>query len=233
MEKRQNNVWRMVLGTALIVGMTAHVSAAAKAQKSGKQGATATQKQGTVTQKGTTQKQGMTEDQKQAAMMAQAKKYGTPGKNHEVLKPFVGKWTYTARSWMKPGDKTQESEGTSQNNLVLGGRFLKQEVRGQWNGKPFRGVGYTGYDNVRGEYQSIWMDNMMTGIMRIVGTYDEGSKTIKQSGSFSCPMTGQRDMWFRSEWKASSDSRNTYTAYGKDEKGKEFKSMEITYKRAK
>src|SRR5262245_59054059 len=71
----------------------------------------------------------------QQAMMAQMQRYGTPGPNHQILQQAVGRWTHTVRSWMKPGDKAQESQGTSENTLVLNGRFLKQEAHGNWNGQ--------------------------------------------------------------------------------------------------
>ncbi len=167
------------------------------------------------------------------AAMEQMKKYGSPGENHKVLEPFAGKWTHTVRSWMKPGDPPQESLGTSENTWIFGGRFLKQEAHGNWNNQPFQGLGYTGYDNLRGDYQSVWMDNMMTGMMRAAGAYDAGSKTITQSGTFSCPMTGEKEKWFRSEWKVIDNDNHTYTWYDKGPDGKEFKSMEITYTRIK
>ncbi len=50
--------------------------------------------------------------------------------------------------------------GTTTNSLIFGGRFLKQEVRGTVEGHPpFEGIGITGYDNIRKEYQSVWFDN--------------------------------------------------------------------------
>lgn len=167
------------------------------------------------------------------AMMERAAKWGAPGDQHKRLEPFAGSWNYTAKMWMKPGDKPMDMKGTAQNDWILGGRFLKMTARGEMNGQPFEGLGYTGFDNVRGEYQSTWMDNMMTGIMKVTGNYDSATKTIKQSGTFGCPMTGEKDLWTRSEWKAVSNDKNLYSAYSKDENGKEFKSMEITYTRAK
>jgi hypothetical protein len=175
----------------------------------------------------------MTPDEQKAMMMQQMQKYGTPGPNHLVLKQAEGRWTHTIRSWMKPGDKPDVSLGTSENTMVLDGRYLQQKAHGEWNGKPFEGLGYTGYDNVRGEFQSVWMDNMVTGMMLGSGSYDAPSKTVQQSGHFSCPITGDKAMWYRSEWKITDADNQTYSMYGKTPDGKEFKSMEIVYKRMK
>ena len=35
-------------------------------------------------------------------MMEMMEKYGTPGKEHELLKKFVGEWNVEVKSWMKP-----------------------------------------------------------------------------------------------------------------------------------
>ncbi len=167
------------------------------------------------------------------AMMEKAKKAGAPGAEHEIFNHFVGEWKTSSRFWMQPGEKAQSSEGSSSMKLILGGRFLKQKFTGNWMGEPFEGMGIMGYDNVKKEYSSIWIDNMMTGIFKASGQYDSASKTIKDSGSASCPMTGEANKEFRSEWKIVNKNTNVYSMYTKDASGKEFKSMEITYKRAK
>ena len=40
-------------------------------------------------------------------------------------------------------------------------------------------------------------------------------------------------MWYRTEWKIADNDNQTYTMYGKGPDGKEFKNMEIVYKRVK
>jgi hypothetical protein len=169
----------------------------------------------------------------QQAMMEQAMKYGMPGDAHKALEPFIGKWTSVVHFWMKPGDKMQESKGKNDNVWILGGRFVQATYKSDMNGQPFEGLGLTGYDNVRGEYVALWLDNMMTGMMQSAGTYDPASKTFKFSGDFSCPMTGEKKRWFRTELKVVDNDTHTYTSYSKTPDGKEFKEMEITYKRVK
>lgn len=165
--------------------------------------------------------------------MAEAMKLSAPNSHHELLKPMVGTFNATVKMWMKPGEKAQESKGTAVNTLMFGGRFLKQDYKGEFMNQPFEGVGYTGYDNIRGEYQSIWMDGMMTGIMSSAGSYNEASKTLNLSGTFSCPMTGEKNRWSRAELNIVNNDKHTYTSYGKGPDGKEAKEMEITYVRAK
>lgn len=170
-------------------------------------------------------------DAEMQAMMAKAKEAGTPGAGHEVLKSFEGEWTVTSKSWMKPGDKPQQSAGTSSFSWVLGGRFLKQDFKGNWGGEDFTGLGYVGYDNVKKEYVSAWMDSMSTGIAQAKGQYDAATKTITDQGSFSCPIKGTVN--FRSEWKILDKDKFSFSMYMPDPSGKEFRSMEMLYKRAK
>ena len=167
------------------------------------------------------------------AMMQQMMKYMTPNDKHRVLDPLVGKWNCVVKGWMKPGDKAEESTGTAETTWVMGGRFIKQEFKGSWAGQPFEGTGYTGYDILREEYQSVWLDNMATGMMHAAGFYNPKTKTVTTTGQFSCPMTGEKDRWIRSDMKIKSNDFNIYTSYGKTPDGKEFKSMEITYTRVK
>ncbi len=165
------------------------------------------------------------------AMIAKAKEASTPGAEHAVLKAFEGSWNVTSRSWMKPGDQPMESAGASTLTWTLDGRFLQQNFSGNWSGQPFEGIGFVGYDKMKKEYVSLWLDNMVTGVFQSKGQYDPATKTIKDSGIFSCPMTGETDKWFRAEWKVIDNNQHTYTMYIKDLSGKEFKSMELIYKR--
>ena len=159
------------------------------------------------------------------AKMAEVQKRMTPGAEQKVLEAMAGKWTYKGTFWM-PDGKSQESTGTSTSEMIYGGRFLKETVIGTWMGQPFEGVGITGYDNVKGEYTSIWYDNMATSIMTSAGSFDAATKTLKLGGTASCPMTGIKDMPMRSETVITDNSTHTMTSYMTMD-GKESKGMEI------
>ncbi len=173
-----------------------------------------------------------TDAAKQAAMEAW-KKAGSPSEGHKALEPFVGTWNYTMKWWMTPDAQPESMTGTTTNSLIFGGRFLKQEVRGEAKDQPsFEGLGFTGYDNIRKEYQSSWFDNMATGMMTGIGQFDPSTKTITEQGDFSCPMTGEAHRWYRAVWKSVDANHNSYESYSRTPEGREFKSMEILYTRA-
>lgn len=166
------------------------------------------------------------------AMMEKMKTMMSPNEFHKVFESFVGKWSYTGKFWMSPEAPAQDMTGTSDHEIIYGGRFLKQTVSGPWMGQQFEGLGYAGYDNVKAEYFSIWMDNMGTGMMTASGQYDAASKTLTMSGVNSCPMTGEKDRKGRSTWTIDSADQNTYASYAYGPDGKEYKAMEIVYTRA-
>ena len=58
-------------------------------------------------------------------------------------------------------------------------------LHGQWMGKPFEGIGYTGYDNVNGKYYSSWIDSSSTGMFVSQGGYDPASKSYVFKGEFA------------------------------------------------
>ncbi len=60
----------------------------------------------------------------QQAQMEKMKKLMGPSEAHKVLEPLAGKWNYTASFWMAPDAKPETSTGTSESEMIYGGRFL-------------------------------------------------------------------------------------------------------------
>ena len=164
--------------------------------------------------------------------MAAMQQATSPGAEHRALEPFVGTWNYTLQWWMEPGGAPQSMSGTTTNRWIFGGRFLQQEVRGpgMMEGQPpFEGIGYTGYDNIGKQYQTVWIDNMATGMSTATGNYDPATQTFAQQGNMSCPMTGEAHRPFRAVWKVVDPTHNTYESWMRSPDGAEFKAMEIQY----
>lgn len=164
-------------------------------------------------------------------MMEKMMMLTSPSEAHQVLDLFVGKWTYTGSFRMSLEASPQEMAGTAKNSMIYGDRFLKQEVEGPWMGATYKGLGYTGYDNIRREYVSTWLDNASTGIMTVTGQYNLETMTLNLSGTHSCPLTGEKARFSRSEWTVVDQDHSTYTSYMTMPDGKEFKSIEINYTR--
>jgi hypothetical protein len=134
--------------------------------------------------------------------------------------------------WMAPDAKPEETTGTAKMKMTMGGRWLAQEFKGKAMGQKYEGQGMVGYDNVKGQFTSVWTDNMSTGPMTGEGTYDPATKTIKETATASCPVTPGGTKKFRTEWQLMDKNKMVYSMYGTGpEGGPEFKMMEITYTR--
>ncbi len=164
------------------------------------------------------------------AMMKTWQAYASPNDNHKILDPLVGKWSQVVKWWMTPDSQPETSKGTTETQWVMGGRYLQHAATGLAMGQPFEGMDLTGFDNGRQTYQTIWMDNMGTGMMIGEGTYDPGTKTLTDHGRFTDPMIGQRS--YRGVITFVDDVHYRYEMYVADQNGKEFRMMEIVYTRA-
>lgn len=161
-------------------------------------------------------------------------KFTVPGEGHKALNDLAGKFKYTMKWWESADDNTpEESKGTSTSQWLLKNRFLQQKVKGKAMGQAFNGVGVTGYDNLREEYQSVWMDDMSTSMMWSTGKRDPAANTIEQTGTASDPMKGEKNAWYRTQLKVVSKNEHIYEMFSKGQDGKEYKSMEIHYTRSK
>ena len=172
---------------------------------------------------------GQSMDAATQAMIAAWHTYALPNDNHKILDPLVGTWSHVAKWWMSPDSQPETSKGTNETTWEIGGRFLVKAVKATSMGQPFEGMGLTGFDNGKQTYQTIWMDNMGTGMMIGEGTYDPGTKTLTDQGRFTDPMIGQRS--YRGIITFIDDDHHSYEMYVADKNGKEFRMMEIMYTR--
>ena len=172
-------------------------------------------------------------DPKMEAMMAKFKEYSTPNENHKALDTLVGSWDYTLNWWMSPDKAPETSTGTSEIGWILNNHFIKQTVSGTSMGQPFEGLGLIGYNNIKKTYETIWLDNMATGMMMGKSQFDADKKVLSEKGDFTCPLVdGNRG--YRTMTTLQDADHFTYEMYMNDvETGKEFKSMEIHYTKKK
>jgi hypothetical protein len=172
----------------------------------------------------TEKKQGKTDQ-----AMEVYRKLGTPGAPHELLANMAGSWTARIKNWMGPDTPPMEWTGSSEQRMLLGGRFLQQEFAGQMPVGSYNGIGYTGYDNHTRKYVSTWMDSMSTGIMVFEGTAGADGKTITQTARFDDPVQGP--MQWRSVTRIVDGKNFVFEIYSTGKSGKEEKMMEISYTR--
>jgi hypothetical protein len=160
-------------------------------------------------------------------------KYSLPGEHHKAMEPMLGKWEYTSKIWMDPAQPPMESPGTIEYKSILDGRYIVGKYRGTMMGEPFEGTDIMGYDNFRGEYVTIWLDNHSTAPMITRGQFDPATKKITMMGKADDMMTGRRDAPIRTVTDVSNPDRTTFTMYCTEPDGKESKCLEVSSTRAK
>jgi hypothetical protein len=148
-----------------------------------------------------------------------------PGANHKKLDPYVGKWNQNVKMWMDPASEPTPMTGTAEYEWVLDGRYIKGKYSGDMGGMPFQGLQFLGHDNNRGEYVSVWMDNMGTDIYTSKGQMKGSALTM--TGKMDDCMSGRNDVPFREVTTFTGKDQMKFEMFSTDESGKEIKVMEI------
>ncbi len=165
------------------------------------------------------------QDQEMPEEWAAYAEAGMPGKHHKLLDALDGNWYGEYRIWMAPGTEAMVSKGSIKRKLVLDGRFLYEKVEATSDMGSFEGIGYTGYNNLDGQYEMIWMDEMGTAMFFATGTYDPETKIFKSYGTMRDPVTAKVSS-MSGEFDLSDPDRHTYVSYMTGPDGKEFKTFE-------
>ena len=170
----------------------------------------------------------LAQDPKEMEAMMKA---GTPGEQHKRLGALAGSWTVHGKFWQPGGGGTPaEMTGSAEVKPLMDGRYVHEEFSGDFMGMPFRGVGVTGFDNVRQKYLSTWIDNMSTTIMLMTGTYDGATKTYTYTGQYPDPMTG-KEKPMKIVMKVVDDNKHVSEFFDHTPGDKWVKTMELTYTR--
>ena len=134
-----------------------------------------------------------------------------PGEHHKVLEMFNGNWegTFTIHT---PGAGVMESKGTVKREWILDGRFMLEQVRADMGPEgEFVGYGVLGYNNAEERYETFWIDNLSTAMIRDNGTYNADTKQMSFRGK-ARNMAGQM-VTTRGELDLSDPDRHVYRGY--------------------
>lgn len=159
---------------------------------------------------------------------------GKPGPEHKILGTLTGSFSAKVKFWMDPKGEPQQSTGTMNRTLIMGGRFLQENYQGMMGDQKFVGMGLVGYDTHKKKYVSTWIDNMGTGMMNSMGTYNADKKTFTYTSEDDDPYTGVK-MKMRDVLRIISEDEAIFEMFRQPSDGKmpEVRVMEIMYSRAK
>lgn len=176
------------------------------------------------------QEKGMAQEQQEMTPEMKAwMEFMQPSWGHELLAGMVGEWKTTTKYWAAPGTDPELSNGNAEAKLILGGRYLEEKHTGTAMGMPFEGYNLIGFDNAKQEFVNVWIDNLGTGMSMASGKYDKKYKTYTMYGSMTDPMT-KKEVKFKQILKIPDNDTQVLEMF-MDHEGKEFRTMEITFKR--
>lgn len=153
----------------------------------------------------------------------------TPGPQHAELAEQAGEWSYSVTMWQEPGAEPTTLNGVALKRMIMGGRFLEEELSGEFMGRPFRGFGITGYDNVTKELVGIWLDNAGTGIGVYTGSEDRNGVHSYTSTTHD-PASG-KPLRMRSVGRTIDHDHHTFESYVTMPDGSEHLHMRVEYTR--
>lgn len=156
-----------------------------------------------------------------------------PGPEHAKLKPFVGNFRSVVKLFMGPGEPMVHT-GLMKNEWDLDGLYLHQHYTGDPAEGPFPaflGRGYWGYNTGSGRYEGFWIDNASTMMQTESGSVDDSGKVWTLHSRFTPPGAPQ-EMAKRSVIRLIDDNNHSMESFVTGPDGNEFRTMEITYKRA-
>jgi hypothetical protein len=159
--------------------------------------------------------------------MAEMMKRSSASGAGEKLKAMEGKWSAAQKTWPEPGQPLI-GEGTCENKLVQGGRFLEQRYKGTLMGRPYEAFGLTGYDHSNAAYTMLWVDSTTTAMVTGQASTDSVSSEITMRGTGEGP-GGPTEL--RMVTRVVDANRHVFSVYG-PRGGKEELMMEITYQRS-
>ena len=114
--------------------------------------------------------QAAAEDQTAAGRLA------SPGPEHVWMEPLVGTWDVEMLVFPGPGaEPIVSDEVTATREMVLGGRYLREELRGTVFGAPSARDGVLGYNRLEGRFEWVTQDTFEPGQMAYFGR-GEGTK---------------------------------------------------------
>lgn len=164
--------------------------------------------------------------------MSEEQAFGAPGPEHEWLGPFVGTFRAEVKMWMGPGEPSVMA-GTMVNSMDLGGRFLRQDYKGDPNEGPFpefEGRGFWGYNTVSKRWEGVWVDNASTMMQVESGELDDSGKVWTMTGEMTDPESGGTLIKRSVITLEDDDHHRMEMFFSRD--GQESRAMEIRYTRA-
>lgn len=130
-----------------------------------------------------------------------ATRLAMPGENHTMLESLVGQWDVEMRVFPGPGaDAIASGDMSATREWVLGGRYVKEELSGNFAGNPSERLMIIGYNNLEEQFELASFDTFEPGFMVYDGQADGPTISVEgvslEAGFGPTPTGRHRDIRF-------------------------------------
>ncbi|MCX7736967.1 MAG: DUF1579 domain-containing protein [Candidatus Kapabacteria bacterium] len=141
-----------------------------------------------------------------------------PGKEHEILTKFTGKWKQNIL--MKQTTEELPATGIVENKIIYSGRFLEMDALYNFSGYPMEGKIIIGYNRHISKYFLFGIDSYDTKPLFINGEFNNKTQELVFNGTEFDPKT-KKNIDFKIVLKIERENKYTYKVYnifGKNER---------------
>lgn len=156
-----------------------------------------------------------------SALQGQDGSQTAPGVEQQRLEMFAGSYIATVRTWATPDAEPSVSTMLSDQQMIMGGRFLQVEDRTEDGSFHWRAV--HGFDPARGHYRSI-------GISNASNLFSIADSFISEDGDWLVLGVNSEGVPFKGIGRITADGY-TYTNFRVSPGGEEVRYREIVYQR--
>lgn len=140
-------------------------------------------------------------DSAMARMQAAMLRANTPAEAHARLGALEGTWTQEVRIRPAHGAEVTVLEGTAENRMILGGRFLESRARSGEGAFATEALTLTGVDLRSDEYVTVGFDTWGTYFVTGRGHYDPAARQADMPGTDANPLLGHTQEYrFELQW---------------------------------
>ncbi len=135
------------------------------------------------------------------AMVAKSLELAAPGPEHVRFERMVGTWDAHMTLWSQPGAEPIVVEGTTESELILGGRYLLQSTvlpEGYFAGES---ITILGFDRRSGEYTLIGLDTVGTYWVTAQGPASGDREAVLSGEDFDPVFDGTQEYDFVLRWQ--------------------------------
>ncbi len=133
-----------------------------------------------------------------------------PGKEHEILSKFQGKWKQNIL--LKHTSEELPGTGTIENKLIFGGRFLEMDALYNFSGYPMEGKIIIGYNKHTSKYFLFGIDGYDTKPIYVNGVFNNKTEELIFTGS-ELDMKTKKNIDFKIVLKIERENKFTYKVY--------------------